>query len=335
MRNEEELDERLSRPPEALVRELGGLKGDLVLLGAAGKMGPTLARMARRALPRERQVVAVARFSDARARTALEAAGMRCLPCDLLDRAAVDRLPDAAAVLFMAGQKFGTTGGEASTWAQNTVAPANCAERYKGVPTVVFSTGNVYPLTPVSSRGATEETPPGPVGEYAQSALGRERVFQYFSEKYGTPVCVYRLNYAVECRYGVLIDLAQKILAGEPIDLRMGHVNVIWQGDANAAALRCIPLAAAPRALLNVTGPQVLAVRDLASRLGELLGRPPVLQGQEEPTALLSDASKMVKLFGPPTVGVDQAVAWVAAWLRAGGRLLGKATHFETRDGKF
>jgi hypothetical protein len=337
-RDEAELEERLSRPDEGVVETLRGLKGDLVLLGAAGKMGPTLARMARRALDAagsKSAVIAAARFSDARAKDSLERAGVKTVSCDLLDRAQVDRLPDAGAVLYMIGQKFGTTGAEGATWAVNTVVPGNAAERYRGVPTVVFSTGNVYPLVPVASGGATEETAPGPVGEYAASALGRERVYEFMSERHGTPICVYRLNYAVETRYGVLVDVALKVRDGIPVDLRMGHANVIWQGDANAVALRCLGLARRPAERLNVTGPRVESVREVAGRLGELLGRKPVLEGNEQPTALLSNAAKMVRLLGAPRVGTDQMVSWIAAWVKSGGRSLGKPSHFETRDGKF
>jgi nucleoside-diphosphate-sugar epimerase len=255
--------------------------------------------------------------------------------CNLLDRAEVLKLPDAGAVVFMAGQKFGTVGAESETWAANTVLPAHVSERYPGVPTVVFSTGNVYPFTPVGSGGATEETAPAPIGEYAQSALGRERVFEYFSRKHGTPAVLYRLNYAVELRYGVLLEVARKVAAGQPVDVRMGHANVIWQGDANAVALRCLTMASSPPSILNVTGPETLSIRALAGRFGELLGRAPVIEGKEEPTALLSNASKMMARFGAPTVSVDQAVEWVAHWVKSGGATINKPTHFETRDGRF
>ncbi len=335
IRSVEELEEALSLPTPGVAEELAKLRGDLVVLGVGGKMGPTLARMARRALPSSRAVIGAARFSDARARASLEAAGVTCVPCNLLERDEVRKLPDAAAVIFMAGQKFGTVGAEADTWAANTVLPGLVAERYRGVPTVVFSTGNVYPFTPVSSGGATEETTPAPIGEYAQSALGRERVFEYFSRKHGTPTVVYRLNYAVELRYGVLLEIARKVASGTPVDARMGHANVIWQGDANAVALRCLSMAQSPPSILNVTGPETLSVRDLAGRLGELLGRTPRIEGKEEPTALLSNASKMKARFGPPTVPVDRILEWVAAWVKAGGATLDKPTHFETRDGKF
>jgi len=330
--HEEALDERLSRPTPEVERALSTTRGALMFLGAGGKMGPTLARMARRALPAGREVLAVARFSDPRARAALEAAGVRTVSCDLLKRKDVDALPDAGALVWMAGQKFGTTGAAATTWAANTIAPANVAERYRGVPTAMFSTGNVYPFT---ETGATEATPPDPVGEYAWSALARERIWEHAAAAYGTPVVVLRLNYAVELRYGVLLEIASAVRDGRPIDLRMGRVNVIWQGDANAVALRALPLASTPPRILNMTGPEILSVRALAERFGELLGRAPIFEGREEPKALLSDASRMASLFGPPPTPIAQAVAWVAAWLKRGGRTLGKPSHFETRDGKF
>ena len=333
----EELEEVLSRPSPGVADALARLGGDLVVLGAGGKMGPTLARMARRALDSagsKHAVVAVARFSDKRARAALEAARVRTVLCDLLDRARVEALPDAGAVVFMAGAKFGTSGAEARTWATNCYAAALAAERYGGVPTVVFSTGNVYPLVPVAGGGATEETPPAPVGEYAQSALGRERIFEFFSRNHGTPAVIFRLNYAVELRYGVLLDVAEKVSSGTPIDLRMGYVNCIWQGDASAMALSCLSAVSSPPFVVNATGP-IASVRNLANRFGELLGSAPVLWGEEEPTALLSNPERARRLFGPPAVEIDTAIEWVAHWLRTGGPTLGKPTHFNRRDGKF
>lgn len=335
---EEQLEEALSRPSSALVRELGTLQGDLVVLGVSGKMGPTLARMARRALDEagsRRGVIGVARFSNPASRQRLEAAGVRTISCDLLDRGDVEKLPPAGGVVFMAGMKFGSTGAEAATWATNAYLPGLVAERYPKVPTVVFSTGNVYPLLPVQTGGATEETPPAPVGEYAQSALARERIFEFFSRRDGTPTAFYRLNYAVELRYGVLLDLAQKVWAGAPVNLKMGYANVIWQRDANEIALRCFGLANSPPEVLNVTGPEVLAIDDVATRLGELLGKKPVLEGRPEATALLNNAAKAARLFGPPGVSPATVLEWVAHWVRIGGPTLSKPTHFETRDGKF
>jgi len=335
---ETELEEDLSRPTPEAVRDLAPLEGDLVLLGVGGKMGPTLARMARRALDqsgKKNAVIGVARFSNPKSRESLEAAGVRTVPCDLFNRTDVMNLPDAGAVIFMVGQKFGTTGAEAATWATNAYLPGLVSERYPRLPTVAFSTGNVYPLVPVSGGGATEETPPGPVGEYAQSALGRERIFEHFSRAHGTPTSIYRLNYAVELRYGILLEVARKVWNGSALDVRMGYVNVIWQGDANAIALRMLLSGQSPPAVWNVTGPGVVSVRDLALKFGELLGRRPVLEGREEPTALLNDARKALARFGPLRVTLDQAVQWVAHWVKTGGATLNKPSHFETRDGKF
>ncbi len=336
--SEAELEENLSKPTPEAVRDMARLKGDLVVLGVGGKMGPTLARMARRALDEaglKHQVIGVARFSDPKSRESLEKAGVRTVPCDLLDRGQVLKLPEGAAVISMVGQKFGTTGAESATWATNAYLPGLISERYRGVPVMAFSTGNVYPLVPVASGGATEDTPPGPIGEYAQSALGRERMFEYFSRAHRTPTTIYRLNYAVELRYGILLEIAQKVWNGLPLDCRMGHVNVIWQGDANAIALRMLFLGESPPLVLNVTGPETVPVRTLATKFGELLGRQPILHGTEEPTALLNNASKAMSLFGPPKITIDQAVLLVAHWVKIGGRTLNKPSHFETRDGKF
>jgi nucleoside-diphosphate-sugar epimerase len=335
---EAELEEQLSRPTPEAVREMAGLKGDLVILGVGGKMGPTLARMARRALDdagAKHAVIGVARFSDPRSRESLEAAGVRTIPCDLLDREQVQRLPDGAAVISMVGQKFGTTGAESATWATNAYLPGLISERYPRVPTMAFSTGNVYPLVPVASGGATEATPPGPIGEYAQSALGRERMFEYFSRAQGTPTSIYRLNYAVELRYGILLEIALKVWNGTPLDVRMGYVNVLWQGDANAIALRMLFLGKSPPEIFNVTGSETLSVRAIARQFGELLGRKPLLEGTEEPTALLSNPAKAIRVFGKPHVSTERAIALVAHWVKNGGRTLNKPSHFETRDGKF
>lgn len=335
---EAELEDSLSRPTPEVVKDMARLKGDLVVLGVGGKMGPTLARMARRALDEaglKHQVIGVARFSDPRSRESLEAAGVRTVPCDLLERAQVMKLPDGAAVISMVGQKFGTTGAESATWATNAYLPGLIAERYRGLPTMAFSTGNVYPLVPVQSGGATEDTPPGPVGEYAASALGRERMFEYFSRAHGTPTSIYRLNYAVELRYGILLEIAQKVWNGAPLDLRMGYVNVIWQGDANAIGLRMLFLGTSPPQIFNVTGAEILKVRDLAEKFGELFGKKPVLQGTEEPTALLNNAAKAIRIFGAPRISTERAINLVAHWVQIGGRTLNKPSHFETRDGKF
>jgi nucleoside-diphosphate-sugar epimerase len=337
-RTEVELEELLSRPTAGVIEALRQAPGDVVVLGAGGKMGPSLARMARRAaeeLGDGRRVLAVSRFGSGAAAGMLEAAGVEVVRADLTDREAIASLPDAPNVIFMAGQKFGTRELPALTWMVNTVVPALCAERYRASRLVAFSTGNVYPLTAVRGGGARESDPPGPVGEYAWSALGRERVLEYASRTRGTPVAIVRLNYAVELRYGVLVDLALRIAAGEPIDLRMGHVNLIWQGDANAQSIQCLAHAAVPPLLVNVTGPEVLSVRGVALELGRVLGREPVFVGREAGDALLSDTAVAQALFGMPAVSAESVVAWVGEWVRRGGATAGKPTHFEEREGMF
>ena len=336
IQTEAELEELLSRPSaqdEAALRELSG---DVLILGVSGKMGPTLARRAARALAgTNRRVIGVARFSEAGAEQRLREAGAETLAADILDEAAVAKLPDAENVIFMAGRKFGSTGAEHLTWAVNTYLPAQVARRYRDSRITVFSSGNVYPLMPVVSGGARENVTPAPVGEYAQSVLGRERIFEYFSSRFHTRVCLLRLNYAIDMRYGVLLDIGSKVFAGEPVDVTMGAVNVIWQGDANSVCLRSLAICQSPPRILNLTGPETISVRGVAHRFGELLNKQPVIVGQEAETALLNHAGLCQKLFGNPTVGVDQMIEWTAQWIAAGGSRHGKPTHFQTRDGKF
>ncbi len=337
-RTEAELDELLSEPRDATVAALRECPGDIVVLGAGGKMGPTLARMAARAAAQagdHRRVIAVSRFSSRAARTALEEHGVETVRCDLMDRDAGAALPDAPNVIYMAGQKFGTREAPSRTWISNVVVPAICAERYAAARIVAFSTGNVYPLVPVSSGGAKETDPTDPVGEYASSCVGRERVFEHFAETRGTRVAVVRLNYAIDLRYGVLTDLATRIVDGTPIPLAMGHVNIIWQGDANRATLELLPHAASPPLVMNITGADVLSVRELATTLGIRLGRPPIFEGAEQPDALLSDTSRMRALLDEPSMNTATMLHWVADWVGAGRPLLGKPTHFEQRDGSF
>jgi nucleoside-diphosphate-sugar epimerase len=335
-RDEEELELALSAPTAAAVDALRACPGDVVVLGAAGKMGPSLARMLRRASESDgRRVIAVSRFGAAAARERLEQWGVETVACDLADRAAVARLPDAPNVVYMAGQKFGTRDAPATTWGMNTVVPAICAERYARSRVVAFSTGNVYALTPPARGGSREGDAPAPVGEYAASCLGRERVLEYCSARHRTPVAIVRLNYANDLRYGVLTDLALKVWRGEPVDVTMGYVNVIWQGDANALAIACLPRAASPPFVVNVAGPELLPVRALAHALGRLLDREPVIAGAEAPDALLSNAERMTATLGAPAVPAAWLVRWTADWVRAGGPLLGKPTKFEARDGRF
>jgi len=334
----EQLEEILSRPTPQDVEALGRLDGDLLILGAAGKMGPSLAMRARRAIDQAgsaKRVMAVSRFSDAGIRKSLEEAGIQAIPADLMDRDAVRGLPDSPNVIFMAGRKFGTEGAQHETWAANVLLPALAVERYRDSRIVAFSSGNVYPFRKVKDGGASEETPTDPVGEYAQTVRGRERVFEYFAEHFGTRSVLVRLNYAVEMRYGVLADIARKVYAGQPVDVSVGSVNVIWQGDANSVALRGFQLCSAPPAVLNLTGPEILSVRTLAKAFGRLFGVEPEFQGSEAESALLNDAHKCTRLFGPPSVSVAQVIEWLAAWIRTGGASLDKPTHFEARDGRY
>ncbi len=339
-RSGDELDALLSAPSAATVAALARAPGDIVVLGAGGKMGPTLARMAARARDAEksgarRRVIAVSRFSAGGVEASLKEAGVETISCDLLDRDAVAKLPDAPNVVFMAGQKFGTHDAPSRTWMMNVVVPAICAERYAGSRIVVFSTGNVYPLTPVSAGGARETDATAPIGEYAETCVGRERVFEHFAVARGTKSAIVRLNYAIALRYGVLTDLALKVANGVPVPLAMGHVNVIWQGDANRAALELLPHASNPPLIVNVTGSATLSVRAIATALGERLGRAPRFEGAEAADALLSNTDRMRSLLGKPEIEPDTMLDWVAEWVKEERPLLGKATHFEARDGKF
>jgi nucleoside-diphosphate-sugar epimerase len=339
-RSDEELDALLSAPSAATIAALARVPGDIIVLGAGGKMGPTLARMAARARDAEkgdaqRRVIAVSRFSAGSVQASLRAAGVETVSCDLLDRDAVARLPDAPNVVFMAGQKFGTHDAPSRTWMMNVAVPAICAERYAGSRIVAFSTGNVYPLTPASGGGARESDATAPIGEYAETCVGRERVFEHFAAARGTKVAIVRLNYAIALRYGVLTDLALKVARGEPIPLAMGYVNVIWQGDANRAALELLAHASNPPLVMNVTGSAMLPVRAVAIALGDRLGREPRFEGVEAPDALLSSTDRMRSLLGEPETSLHTMLDWVAAWVKAERPLLGKATHFEARDGKF
>lgn len=337
-RSEEELEERLSRPTPEVVEALRATPGDVVVLGAGGKMGPSLTAMVKRAadaLGDGRRVVAVSRWGNAGDAARLEGLGVDLVRADLLSSDTWTRLPDAPNVFFMIGQKFGTTAAPSLTWMTNTILPARAAERYRDARVVAFSTGNVYPLTPATGSGSRESDALSPVGEYAASCVGRERVFEDAAARWATRVALIRLNYAVDLRYGVLVDLAQRVLRNEAIDLAMGYVNCIWQGDANAIALRTLPLAGVPPFVLNVTGRERISVRAVALELGRLLGRAPRFTGREGADALLSDTDKAQALFGLPPVGEETITAWVAAWALAGGRTLGKATRFERRDGAF
>jgi nucleoside-diphosphate-sugar epimerase len=329
-----DLEEFMSRPSRALIDALQGVEGDLMILGVAGKMGPTLARLAKRAAPGKR-VIGVARFSDASSQQRLNGWGIETIRADLLDAAALKALPRVANIIFAAGHKFGASGQPALTWAMNTWLPACVAETFRASRIVAFSTGNVYALTPPAQGGADESQAPQPIGEYAQSCLGRERMFEYFSQRHNTPGRIVRLNYAIDMRYGVLLDIATQVHQGQPVNLGMGHVNVIWQGDANAQVLRCLAHTTTPTTPLNVAGPEVLSVRELARQLAQRLGTTVQFSGSEAPTALLSNTTQAQSLFGPPMVPLSAMLEWVADWVRRGGTTLNKPTKFEVRDGGF
>jgi nucleoside-diphosphate-sugar epimerase len=333
--NAAELDEVLSTPRAETIDALRECPGDVVILGAGGKMGPTLARMVKRAAPDDRRVIAVSRWSSGSAQRALNDAGVETIACDLLDREEVAKLPDAPNVIFMAGQKFGTATAPAMTWAMNTIVPTNCAERYKSSRIVAFSTGNVYPLTPVERGGSREDDPVAPIGEYAASCVGRERVFELYAERHGTKVTLFRLNYAIDLRYGVLVDLASRVLHGEPVPVDMGYVNVIWQGDASRIAIESVTRAASPPFVVNVTGSETVRVRTVAEWFGKRFGKTVEITGTEGPDALLSNTERMRQAFAPPAVPLEQMLEWVADWVKSGGSLLGKPTKFEARDGRF
>ena len=338
IRDEAQLEDVLSEPSPADVECVSRLHGDILIVGAAGKMGPSLARRVHRALERagsRSRVLAASRFSVSAVRESLEADGIRTIACDLLDPVQIAALPRADNVLFLAGRKFGTLDRTDLTWTTNTVVPARVAEHLAPSRMVVFSTGNVYPLVPFDSPGSREDAAPSPVGEYAQSCLGRERVVEFVSRERNLRALIFRLNYAVDLRYGTLVDIARNVWAGDPIDVSMGFFNAIWQGDANGYALRSLELCASPPAILNVTGPERISVRETAEWFGSIFGRPPVLVNTERPTALLSDSSRCRALLGEPAVPLPVLRQWVAHWVRAGGASLNKRTHFEVTDGRY
>jgi nucleoside-diphosphate-sugar epimerase len=328
------LDELLCRPSQPLIDDLTKVDGEIMILGVAGKMGPTLAGLAKAALP-DRRIIGVARFSGPGVKEWLQARGIETVNCDLLDEAAIGALPQAPNIVFMAGRKFGAEGDLSLTWAMNAHVPALVAQAFPRARIVAFSTGCVYPFVPVDGKGADESVAPNPPGEYAQSCVGRERMFEYFSRAYSTPGRLFRLNYAIDMRYGVLHDIASKILTGTPIDVSLGHVNFIWQGDAASQALRCLAHCEVPASPINVSGHEILAVRDLAAKLGVLLNREPVIVGSEQPTAWLTDTSQAVKLFGLPVVDTERLIAWTADWVTRSMPSLGKPTKYEVRDGRY
>jgi nucleoside-diphosphate-sugar epimerase len=332
------LEEEILAPSPSLVRDMQKLEGDLMLLGAGGKMGPSLAVLAKKALDqagKDNAIIAVSRFSSAAVQQTLEAQGIQTIQADLLDETQLSALPEAKNVLYMAGTKFGTTGRESFTWAMNAYLPGRVAGKFRNSRIVVFSTGNIYPYVPVFSGGATEETSPGPVGEYAQSCLGRERMFEHFSHKYQTPCLIYRLNYAIDFRYGVLLEIGRSVLEEREIDLSSGHVNVIWQGDANEYALRCLQLCESPARKLNITGPETVSVRWAAQEFGRLFDKAPKFIGEEQPTALLNNATLAHQLLGYPKVSLREMIRLLYVWLSSGGETINKPTHFQERKGAY
>lgn len=336
--SEDALDELLSRPSVEISKYIANVASPLVVLGAGGKMGPTLCVMAKRAAEaagHSLDVIAVSRFSDPRKQEWLESRGVTTRSLDLLDEKAIGQLPDARDVIYLVGLKFGTSGNPCPTWAVNTLVPAAVARRYAASRIVALSTGNVYPLVPAGSNGARESDPLTPLGEYANAAVARERIFGYFSQTLGAKVCLVRLNYAAELRYGVLLDIAQKVARDEPVDVGMGYLNCIWQGDANDRILRCLELAESPARAINLTGPEKLSIRELAKQLGELLRRRPQIAGDVADSALLSDASESVQLFGLPRFDAEIMLRWIAHWIQIEGPTWDRPTHFEVRDGSY
>ncbi len=338
IRNEQQLEELLSRPSQEVVDLFRDLDGDIIFLGIAGKIGPSIARMAKRASEEAgvvRRIIGVSRFSNEKEQKDIEGFGIETIRGDLLNPDFIKSLPQVKNVIFLAGMKFGSEDNLSLTWAMNTYMPALVAEHFKNSVIVAFSTGCVYPLVEIESGGSRESDRPVAVGEYAQSCLGRERMFEYGSRSNGTPVALIRLNYSVELRYGVLVDIAGKVMNEEPIDLFMGYFNVIWQGDMNTMVLRSLSHCSSPAKIINITGPETLSVRQTALEFGKYFGKSPKFQGREAPTALLSDAQLSFQLFGRPEIPPEKMIRWISDWLNQGNRLLNKQTHFEVRDGKY
>lgn len=338
MWTEEKLNELLTTPSDRLVSDVAKIKGDIMILGAGGKMGPTLAILAKNAIQKagiQKRVIAVSRFSDPIALELLHSNGVETISCDLLDHDSFEALPEVENVIYMAGRKFGTDGQEYLTWAMNSTLPAFVAYKFRRSNIVVFSSGNIYPIVPLSSGGCTEDDKVAPVGEYAMSCLARERAFEYAANEYGTPIFIYRLNFAVDLRYGVLYDCAKKILDGTPISLSTPVFNFIWQGSANEIAIRGLLHCGVPAVKMNVTGPETVSIKAAAIKLGKLLGKEPIFEGNDEGNAYLNNASRAMELFGYPDVSADTLIRWQAEYILDGGRTINKPTHFEERKGSY
>ena len=326
------------QPSDDLINDIEKISGDILMLGVGGKMGPSMAKLAKQAVDIagvNKKIIGVSRFSEKGLEDELNKHGVETIAVDLLNEEQLQLLPEVENVIYLAGTKFGTKGNESFTWAMNAYLPGRVAEKYINSRIVVFSTGNVYPFTSVNSKGATEEQLPEPIGEYAQSCLGRERIFQYFSSKNNTPVLIYRLNYANDVSYGVLVEIATSVKREKPIDLNMGHVNVIWQGDANEIAIRSLLHCEVPAKILNVTRPEAVSIRWLAEEFGKLFGKSPIFINEEQPTALLSNVTKAIEIFGEPKVSLKTMIEVIGEWIDQGGKTLNKPTHFQERRGQF
>lgn len=338
MWTEKKLNNLLTTPSEALISDIASLEGDIMVLGAGGKMGPSLCILAQNAIRKagiSKRVIAVSRFSDPNVSTQLTENGVEIINCDLLQPGALEKLPDIDNIIFMAGKKFGTEGNEYATWAMNCWLPSRVAERFCKSRIVVFSSGNLYPKVPLTSGGTTEDIPVEPVGDYCMSCLGRERMFEYAAKTFGTPIALFRLNYAIDLRYGVLYDIANKVMTGTPIDVTTPSFNCIWQLDANEVAIRLLKYASPDVFTLNVTGPETASVKNTAIAFGKLFGKTPCFTGTPSDTAYISNAGNMFNLFGYPSISLNTMINWQAQWILDGGRALNKPTHFEERKGSY
>lgn len=338
MRTTADLDEFMCRPSNALIDDIRKINGDIMVLGAGGKMGPTLCKLAVNAIKQaglSKKIYAVSRFTNSIHSENLESYGVIVIKADLLDENSLSSLPDVPNIIYMAGRKFGTSDDQSLTWVMNVYLPGRIAEKFKNSRIVVFSTGNVYPFTDIDSGGSTENSPVGPVGIYAQSCLGRENIFRYFSNKYNTPMLMFRLNYAIDLRYGILLEIAKTVKSGKPLDITTGYFNVVWQGYANEIAIRSLPHCESPIRILNVTGFETVSAKETAYKFASYFNTTAVFTGSEQSTALLSNASKCMKLFGKPSVSLDEMISMIADWIKNEGETISKPTHFQERDGKF